>query len=282
MVSTRFSLSIYLLLIFCCLNVNAGKECVFLHGSGVGTTAAPAPTFVDYWGNVHMYVTQCDSSIFIIQNTITRTFNDPDLMSAYCDLAVSGSTGKDPKSLNATISNKIVFTHSMGNDILAAAIQHGLCDFDSSSSWYEVSGPMHGSKAANVVDTICLSDDEPLIWLSDELGYCTGNTESPAYFSLRPSYPAIAGIASVMASRIKGAFCGISAFGQSSRYSVPLQALSDIVQYGEPNDGMVGLSSCDIVGTFGTSIKDSDFYQGPYNHADATCRNGGPPCLWYT
>eukprot|EP01089_Gocevia_fonbrunei_P018599 TRINITY_DN632_c0_g2_i1.p1 TRINITY_DN632_c0_g2~~TRINITY_DN632_c0_g2_i1.p1 ORF type:complete len:281 (-),score=60.93 TRINITY_DN632_c0_g2_i1:25-867(-) len=265
-----------------CAAVYSAKECVFLHGTGVKETSSPSSTFPDYWGQVQTYVPQCSSSIFIHQETVTRAFNDNDLMAAYCDLAVSGSSGNTSAELKNTISNKIVFTHSMGNDILAAGIENNLCDFDSSSSWYEVSGPMHGSKAASVLGNICTTSNGPLKWLADDLGYCDGSVESAAYVSLQPSNPDLSGLANIMASRVKGAFCGTSAFGQASKYSLPLEALAKLVNYGEPNDGMVPVSSCAVSqANWGTTISDS-FYQGPYNHADATCRNGGAPCAWYS
>eukprot|EP01089_Gocevia_fonbrunei_P018597 TRINITY_DN632_c0_g1_i2.p1 TRINITY_DN632_c0_g1~~TRINITY_DN632_c0_g1_i2.p1 ORF type:complete len:281 (-),score=46.28 TRINITY_DN632_c0_g1_i2:109-951(-) len=275
-------LLVQVVLLLLCVGAVLSKECVFLHGSGGNETAPPRTTFPSYWGYVQNFVPQCSSSIFIIQETITRKFDDPKLMAAYCDLAVSGSSGKTRAELNGIISNKIVFTHSMGNNILAAGIKHGLCDFDSSSSWYEVSGPMYGSKAALKLDHICNDTFSPLKWVADDMGCCDGLAVSGSYISLQPSYPGLAGLAEILASRVKGAFCGTDAFGLLSSYSVPLDALATYVDYGESNDGMVPISSCAVSqADWGTTISDS-FYQGPYNHADATCRNGGNPCAWYT
>lgn len=68
-------------------------------------------------------------------------------MKAYCGLAANG--GK-------VVTDTIVFSHSYGNAAFAAAIQHGYCDLDkNSSAWYEVSGPLRGSKAANFAAYIC-------------------------------------------------------------------------------------------------------------------------------
>jgi len=264
------------------------KECVFLHGTGVQSTTGPVTSFPDYWGAVGSYVSQCSSTIFIHQDTVTRPFNDPSIMQAYCDLAVNGAAAPEQRiKVNsfskAVISNKIVFTHSFGNNVIAAAIQNGYCDFDlSTSSWYEISGPWFGSKAANFLNGVCAGNDTGVLrWLADELHYCTGSTEAPAYVSLRTNNPDLNGLAGIAQSRIKGSFCGVSPFGIPSKYSLALSALAEIVQYGQPDDGMVGINSCDVAGSFGSSPQDN-FYKGNYNHADTTCRNGGTPCTWYS
>lgn len=68
-----------------------------------------------------------------------------------------------------------------------------------------------------------------------------------------------------------------------------LQALASLVNYGEKNDGMVGIASCLLDGkTYGTT-PDSDYYQAAINHADGTCRDGDgdfgkstrQPCAWF-
>jgi len=265
--------------------VFGAKDCVFLHGTGVHTTTGPVTTFPAYWGSVESYTTQCASSIFIHQDTVTRPFNDPALMQAYCSLAVNGATGKHKivKGLNATINNKIVFTHSYGNNVMAAAIKHGYCDFGSTSSWYEVSGPLYGSKAAYFLDQVCIGNASSILrWLADELGYCIGSTEAPAYVSLQPTNPDLNGLAGIVRARIKGAFCGDSSFGLPTKYALALTALADLVQYGQPNDGMVPISSCDVTGNSYGSSPQNSWYMAGYNHADATCRNGGTPCTWYS
>lgn len=82
-----------------------------------------------------------------VQDTTTRAFDDPAVMEAYCGLASEGT---------GTVTDSIVFSHSYGNAAFAAAIQHGYCDIDkNSSSWYEVSGPLRGSKAADWAGYIC-------------------------------------------------------------------------------------------------------------------------------
>jgi len=178
------------------------------------------------------------------------------------------------------IVDKIVFSHSMSNNILASAIKYGYCDFDSTSSWYDVSGPLHGSQASNFLENICQINDSVLQWVVDDFGLCNDHNETASNWELRPSYPGLVGLSDIMTKRIKGALCGNSAFGMLTEYSVPLWTLAELVQYNETNDGLVPLSSCAITGEFSSSPLDP-FYLGAFNHADTTCRNGGDPCQWY-
>ena len=54
------------------------------------------------------------------------------------------------------VKNVIIYAHSMGNLILAAAIKNGVCSLDKESvSWYDLMGPLRGSPAANMLDTVC-------------------------------------------------------------------------------------------------------------------------------
>lgn len=55
--------------------------------------------------------------------------------------------------------------------------------------------------------------------------------------------------------------CGVNAFGLVSEYSPLLKALSDLVDYGEPNDGMVGIESCHVAPEALGSTYQDDFYQ---------------------
>ena len=91
-----------------------------------------------------------------------------------------------------------------------------------------------------------------------------------------------------VASGVQGALCGNSPTGLVSAYSIPLALLSDLAQFGEPDDGMVGVSSCNpTVFSMGSTYTDA-FYLAAVNHADSTGRNGNgdfgddrQPCKWY-
>jgi len=167
-----------------------------------------------------------------------------------------------------------------GNNVLASAIRNNYCDFDASSTWYEVSGPLNGSKAASFLENICEINNTLLQWLVADFHLCNGSHDTAPNWELRPTYPGLMGLSEIMITRISGAMCGTSAFGIFSEYSLPLLALSELVNYNENNDGMVPISSCAFTGRFTANYSD-DFYLGPFNHADTTCRNGGDPCNWF-
>merc|ERR1711871_1372224 len=60
-----------------------------------------------------------------------------------------------PKSAAATIEDTIVFSHSMGNLILAAAMKNKMCKFGSGSSRYTVAGPMAGNRVPSLARQCC-------------------------------------------------------------------------------------------------------------------------------
>jgi len=270
------------------VGVSAAKDCVFLHGAGNLVDGPPTSTFSDYWGDMNSATPQCASWTFNHADTTTRRFDNQTLMQMYCDVA-SGSTG--------VIQNKIVFTHSMGNNILAAALRDGVCQLDkTSSTWYLSAAPGRGSKAANMVETICDSNswlDGPIRDIATLFHYCVNDQPGPAnqaYVSLQTTDPGLVGLADVMASYADGIMCGTSAFGLVSEYSLGLEALSDLVNYGELNDGMVGQSSCTVADNlpFGSDPSDP-YYYATINHADATGRDGNgdfgsarQPLAWFS
>jgi hypothetical protein len=267
--------------------VSGAKDCVFLHGAGNLNPGPPTSSFTDYWGDIASYTPQCASWTFNHADTVTMRFDNETLTSSYCDVA-SGGTG--------VISNAIIFTHSMGNNILAEALREGVCRMDSSATWYLSAPPAFGSKAADMIETICDSQswlDAPIRDLAVAMHYCQSDQPGPAneaYVSLQTTDPAIAGLADVMAAHASGSMCGNSAFGLFSKYSLELEALSDLVGFGQPNDGMVGFNECTLSAniTYGGDASDP-FYNAAINHADATCRNGNgdfgddrQPCKWFS
>ena len=83
--------------------------------------------------------------------------------------------------------------------------------------------------------------------------------------------------------------CGTSAFGLLSDESAELKALSLAVNYGEPNDGAVGIASCSLPGrNYSTDTASAACYSVGVNHFDGTCRHGNglaadrKPCNFYT
>ena len=85
--------------------------------------------------------------------------------------------------------------------------------------------------------------------------------------------------------------CGDSAFGLWSADSMELQALADVVRFGERNDGAVPTASCHPPGVEPARTHDSEHFTAAANHYDLTCRHGDAslpfsgedrmPCSWY-
>jgi len=116
----------------------------------------------------------------------------------------------------------------------------------------------------------------------------SGPTEPPLYVnqawtSLLPSYAGLVGLDQVVNRTIQGGVCGKSPFGLLSKDSLELLALSALVGYGEQNDGMVGLSSCQGLSTSSAwnNNPQSNYYLHNFNHADTTGQNGGPITAWF-
>lgn len=264
-------------------------RCVFMHGSGQDKVGPPTSTDTDkYWGDMAKYTSgHCTSYVYNHDDTVNQAFDDEALVASYCK-TMSGGTG--------IIRDSIVYTHSMGNMVMAAALRDNACKLDSSSKWFAVSAPFAGSKAANFVDNICAQNstiDEALRKVAALLHYCRSDDPTMparAYLSMKTSYPGLSGLMATARQFVSGALCGTSPFGLTSLYSIPMEALSDLVKYGEPDDGMVGLDSCVIPGKqYGDSYEDT-FFKAAVNHPDGTCRDGNgdfgmgarQPCKWFT
>ena len=274
--------------------IKAKKDCVFIHG--VGNTPDPDSasilngSFPYYWGKVQAHTQQCASWSFLNVDTVYRGWDNKSLQEDVCKSATwDPVTGK---SSMGAIKNRIVFTHSMGNMMLAGAIDSGLCSIDNeTSTWYEVSGPMLGSKMASKLKDIC--DNEGLYkWVVTKMGFCLpdGGT-TPAYQSLEPNYPGLQEIAKTIGSRISGAMCGTSAYGLTSIYSAEMLALAELAGFVGVNDGVVSWSSCNQQGGNVPYKPDyrSAWYGAAANHIDTACYEGDgdwgddrKPCSWYS
>lgn len=202
-------------------NVADAKRCVFVHGSGESPEGPPTTTDTSkYWGDMAEYTPQCSSYVYTHDDTVTQRFDDKHLMQHVCE----GVVGTDSLASNSVVTDSIVFTHSMGNLMLAAAVRDGVCSFDSSSSWYMVNGPMEGSKAADFAAHICANNStigEAIRKLAEDLHYCRADDPSQpneAYVSMATTYPGLKGVKEALTSVVKGGICGVSPFGLTSKY----------------------------------------------------------------
>mmetsp|Transcript_95545 Transcript_95545/g.239431 ORF Transcript_95545/g.239431 Transcript_95545/m.239431 type:complete len:335 (+) Transcript_95545:196-1200(+) len=267
------------------------SRCVFLHGVGTPNSSAVTAEDTDgYWGGqdvIAKYTSYCSTRVFLHQDTVKRGWDDPDLQRAACDAAVG-------QGADGVVRDTIVISHSMGNLFFAEALRRGVCSFDDSSSkWISIEAPWLGSKAAPWVSTICSNEttSSALRWLAGKLHYCDPDVPGKVYRgyeTLQPSFPGLANLPAVAQAHVTKALCGASAFGLTSVYSAAFEALAAEVNYGDDNDGMVAVSSCQLPGKDYKKHYAEDFYLAEINHADGTCRAGNgiwglaarQPCLW--
>ncbi|KAL0491158.1 developmentally-regulated protein [Acrasis kona] len=270
-------------------NTTATKDCVFIHGAGVyGNGSIEEGSFYGYWGNVHLYTPQCKNRYYFNADTIQNGWDSESLQKLACDTILYKSDSKDKVA-----RDRVIFSHSMGNLILGAAIHKGLCDIDvSTTSWYSIMAPWRGSQAANWVGQVCSVSGLTNYLLrkgASALGYCDkGMKPCHAYETLIVDNPALLVVAETAKSRVKGLMCGVAPWGLTTTYSPLLRSLSSVVGFPDDNDGMVGISSCNVNKYDFTNDPHSKYYATYTNHADGTCRNGngwmrsGEPCNFYT
>ena len=269
------------------------RRCIFIHGVG-GRNSGPA-TDTDtkgYWGGDEKIKLAtdhlCNSYVFLHMNTVSNGWDDWRLQQQVCKAATVGNS--------RTISDAIVFSHSMGNLIFAGALENRVCSLSQTSDWVSLSAPWGGSNAADWVSKVCASNHRfPSILepIATRLNYCKPNNGGVnfAYTSLTTSYPGVGSgkLRKVAEQYVSASLCGSSAFGIRSKFSLALEALATVSNYGEKNDGMVGVSSCMLRNRkYSNSYADNaKYYIAAINHADATLRtrDGGKtensPFEWF-
>ena len=116
-------------------------------GAGFPEVSPPTDTYPEYWGHVETSTPLCARHVFNHVNTQDSAWDNEALARSVCHDAGADAGG--------VISNTIVFTHSMGNLIMAHALESGFCRFAPSSDWYAVASPAKGSAAASLEVNAC-------------------------------------------------------------------------------------------------------------------------------
>ncbi|XP_069117568.1 uncharacterized protein [Argopecten irradians] len=272
---------------------SAKPDCLFIHGIGVKSpkTGYKSLKSMSYWGHIEKNTPQCSSHKFIQFNTVDNGWDSVSLHKMFCEFA----TGSN---VDGRISNKIIFTHSMGNNIVAAALHRKVCSFDvQSSKWFSVSAPWRGSKVVLKLEDLCSGHlgpshhkSENLLWLVlEHTKYCTHEGKmSPAYRTLHPTYKSPTGISyddlvAVARLHVTGALCGTSPWGMglSLSFSGTLKFIQSFSHLDQPNDGVVALNSCNVFGKKFQSI--AKFALMSVNHLESSMKFGcrKPLCSWY-
>ncbi|XP_033747796.1 uncharacterized protein LOC117332853 [Pecten maximus] len=262
------------------------KTCLFVHGAGNLASGNDVKSYMpDYWGEVKSHTTGCASHKFLVYNSRDNGWDKDQIQQHFCNVS----------STNRTIKNTVIFSHSMGNLVIAAALHRKKCTFDTNTSqWFSVQGPWTGSVVANTLSDICRKPTffQKLIRriLRGE-GYCKPNEDAEfnVYTTLKTSYVSPTGIrfddlVDEGRKYVSGVMCGTSSWGQGEDYtdSAALWILQKYSNLGNPNDGMVAFNSCKLQTVVPFKTKSIHaYFKGKFNHADGTCRYGGCPCKWY-
>jgi len=264
---------------------------LMLHGVGV----KPGTSSSTYWGINQANLNGLCTVSYLMTDTFTRGWDNAALQQEYCN-AIS------------QYKPNIVFTHSMGNLIVAAGIIRGLSGCtsisasisSSSVAWFSAAAPWLGSPGANAQISICNVKPSllhPLRTLKDALISKIRSCNELGVVSLQTTYKSPSGItfsqlAATGRSHVSGALCGSSAV-----VNHPISAQEDalwflsqeaqkagLITWNGPNDGMVLLSSCELNGRYSTSSQ-SAYFTGPISHIEAECHYtdtaGVVPCSWY-
>ena len=236
-------------------------------------------------------------SSFQVTDTSQRGWSDLSLQREYC-------------AAIEKYNPHVIFTHSMGNNIIAAAIGNriGACTRISqtvrpnSIQWFSSQAPWLGSPAADATTKACQGGaTKPLDKIRQEITKAVAPClREPATRSLttdynNPSSPTIqpATLRSIGQQYTSGALCGVSAtpltlkeafsvngaglwalskFGQlSTLVNWGVDAKSKLSSPFSGNDGLVTWSSCKLPGFDYATSPSSAYYVSALSHEDGTC-----------
>ncbi|GMF20900.1 unnamed protein product [Phytophthora lilii] len=252
------------------------RPCLFIHGMGIDKEE---PTNVDsfsyYWGNLTDHAPCCSTMKFTVLDTVNNSWTNDTQQQKVCDRALDVSE----TSMNSTIKDTILVTHSMGNLMLAGAIASGKCSLDSTSTWVGLAGPMKGSMGSDFVQASCAGETNNLLEeVADITGKCppTNALISLAYqgerFSSTEHDAAYTAAQKAYAANVYALMCSEGYSGLVSKYQAEFWVLGATVPHKSgDNDGMVEFQSCAAgisASKFGDTWR-SRFYRTKLNHYDS-------------
>ncbi|KAH9076822.1 hypothetical protein Ae201684P_010753 [Aphanomyces euteiches] len=260
----------------CTCKLDRKRPCLFVNGVGYNATLPPRSSYPETWGSIHEHAPCCTSTSFGIMETIQRGWQNASLQGEFCDL-VDKTRDKD--------DGLILITHSMANLVAASAFASGVCSIIDDLVWVSLSGPNHGTKAANLLEKTCKEGGWPrdvLAPILDAVGSCPAQ---PAYLSVKlesTASPAMVekfkAAQDVLHRHVNRTMCGVSPFGLATTVSVALDTFAKLAHHDSAaNDGLVDFPSC-VAGVgdvnFGTDAVTAVNYRAQLNHLDTTFRFG--------
>ncbi|KAG7387367.1 hypothetical protein PHYPSEUDO_014391 [Phytophthora pseudosyringae] len=256
------------------------RPCIFIHGMGVTFELPDNQDSFRYWGNLTGHTPCCSTIKYAVLDTVNNTWTNNTQQQKVCDRALSVSK----TSTDTVITDTIVVTHSMGNLLLAAAIDSRKCSLDSSSTWVGLAAPMKGSKASDFIQESCAGNANFAVEaMVENSGRCPPTTALKSMPFQGESYSTPALNAAFTAaqeafrSNVSALMCSSSFSGLRSSDQVTLWALGMLGHHHSwRNDGMVEFQSCAAgfpESKFGQTWRDR-FYRTKLNHYDMQFRHG--------
>ena len=266
--------------------------CAFIHGAGMPDILPPTRNHEEYWGTLHERLSPvCQARVFIHTDTLHAGWQDQGAQENVCSFVRYVTV-----VANATGARLVVFAHSLGNLLLAGALQSSLCMLPEAAAWYSVAAPWRGSLAADRLPAICSGSPAVVGSLLRALAkrerFCEGEGGAPSSGFESLATTNIAALANVAPwrARVNGSMCGDSPFGLWTPDTLGMQALADFSHFGEANDGAVPVAGCHA-SEYATPNRqhESSHYTAAVNHNDLACKHGDGswggddrmPCRWY-
>lgn len=227
-----------------CVCRSEKRECVFIHG--IGNDANPAyvsETSKEKWGDIHEKAPCCSSTKFLHLDTSNNAWNTKKLSELVCSYTMS----EDFK-----IHNKIIVTHSMGNNILAHALENEYCTMGEFTDWVALVAPMRGSQSTNTLKNNCRNDSSDSWnglsdWALKVAGKCPMDIahQQMYYENTQDASPKLNHDYKVArnayAKYATAVLCGTSPTGLATHHSISLQVVSSMTDHNSPDDGVVSL-----------------------------------------
>jgi len=239
-------------------SVQEGLPCIFIHGSGIDSKKAPGiySSFPEYWGMTDdMKPCYCSTVRFVVLDTLTRSYDDPNLLVEFQQL-VNSEISPD----NNARSRVVYITHGAGTLMLAAAVNQGFIVMDRKvpSAWVALGPATGGQLTINTMNQDCASKkvtsfQNILAKMSNgtiELkkkypGYPTCRTKDKVGFQSTLSGLIPQGIISTIVTYVSKGMCGYDLNLNAEDKALFVKAV-----YGSTwtsmiyNDGMIDLRHC--------------------------------------
>lgn len=194
------------------------RPCVFYQGIDVANDTGLQDSNT-YFKGVEAHAPCCSSFKYAMLNTVDNAWNNASLQQRVCDTALEVSSS----STGTVIEDTIIVSHSMAVLMVSGALATEKCSLGSSSTWVAISGPLHGSKAADFQRSVCDGGTPVTSQVLQELGTlineCPGSTSRRSIVYENETYatPAMdADYAAAQAAHLKYSYatmCGDSYSG---------------------------------------------------------------------